>query len=124
MTAGRSHWMFGVGCWLLVVPNSSPQLESALKNHFRDRDGEKNRAHQGIKSEEGDVDPIQAAASRDPMLEHEAADDDGPADEIRDAEAAEQSEGEEEAAHHHVGQKSGVQRVFRTPSEDQRVGAV
>ena len=41
-----------------------------------------------VEAEESEVDPVQAAVARDPMFQHEATDDDEPADEIRDSKSA------------------------------------
>src|ERR1035437_5181064 len=87
----RTPTSLDVRCWALVVgcfPRISPQLKAALKNHFRRHDDEKNRADKRVQPEESHVDPVQAAAARNPMFQREAAEYDEPADEIRDAEPA------------------------------------
>src|ERR1035437_5275577 len=94
--------MFRVRCWMFDVSDQSPQPEAALKNHFRRHDDEKNRADKRVEPEESHVDPVQAAAARDPMFQREAAEAAEPADEIRDAEMAEQPEREQHSAHRHV----------------------
>ena len=64
------------------------QPEAALENDFGGHDDQEYGAHKGIQTEESEVDPVQAAAARDEMFEHEAADNKDPADEISDAKAA------------------------------------
>ena len=93
----------------------SPQFEPALKHHFRHCHDQKNGAYDGVKTEERDVDPVQAAAAGNPMFQHQAADDDHPADEIRDAEPAEQTERQQQAAHDQVREKRRLQRVLLSP---------
>ena len=66
---------------LCFVVKNSPQLEAALKNHLGGDDDEKNRADKRVEPEEREVDPVQTAAARNPVFQHEAADDDEPADE-------------------------------------------
>src|ERR1039457_4085167 len=98
----------------------SAQLESALKNNLRRDDNQKNRTDQRVEAEEREVDPVQAAAARNPMFQHKAADNDQPANNICEAKMAEQSEREQQSAHDHVREKRGGQRVFRSPRDDKR----
>src|ERR1035437_360781 len=123
----RTPTSLDVRCWALVVgcfPRISPQLKAALENHFRRHDHQKNPTNECIQPEERHVDPVQAAAARNPMFQREAAEDDEPADEIRDAEMAEQPEREQHSAYRHVREKRRLQSVLRPPRDDERTQAV
>src|SRR5208283_1875934 len=88
--------IFSFVWFVYFVVQQLPQLEPALKNHLGGGDNQKHRADDGVEPEEREVDPVQTAAARDPVFQHETADDDEPANEIRDAEAAQQSEREQQ----------------------------
>src|ERR1017187_8757263 len=98
-----------------MFPYSLTQLEPALKNYFDRNDDEKNHPHQRVQPEKGDVNPVQAAPPRNPVLHHETGDDDKPAEQIRDAKTTKKSEAEQQPAHHHVREKRRAQRVLRPP---------
>ena len=67
-----------------VLPDPKPALEDDLGHGDREEDDADNR----IQPKEGDIDPVQATAAGDPMLQDQAADDDHPADEVGDAKPA------------------------------------
>src|SRR2546421_12752564 len=91
--------------------NGSPQPKSAPENHLGQGYDEKNGADGSVQAEEGDIDPIEAAPAGNPMFQDQATDDDKPADDVSDAKSAEQAEGEQQAAHEHMREESGLQGV-------------
>src|ERR1017187_1441831 len=107
-----------------MFSNLSPQLEAAPEYHFRRDHHEKHHAHERVEPEESHVDPVQAAAARDPVFQREAAENDEPADEIRDAEPAEEPKGQQKSAHDEMRKKRRLKCVFWPPSHNQRMQAV
>src|SRR6266581_1173165 len=75
-------------------------------------------------SEERSVDPLQTASPGQPMFQQQAAQNDDQRDQVCHAEHAKQSEGGQQAPHQEVRQESRLQRVLRTPPNDQRMQAV
>lgn len=99
-------------------------MKSALKNHFGGDDDQKNRADERVQPEKSEIDPVQTAAARNPMFQHEAADDDEPADEIREAKPAQHAKRKQQSAHDHVREKRAGERIFLSPRDDERMQAV
>jgi|SRR5271170_7966292 len=91
--------------------------EAALEDDFGGDDGEEDSANEGVQPEEGEVDPVQTAAAGDPMFEDEAAYDNQPPDEIRDAKPAQDSKRDQQTAHEHVGEESCSQGVLGAPGD-------
>src|ERR1019366_10589002 len=77
----------------------SPQAEAAEEDGLGEGDDQEDGADDGVEAEEGEVDPVESAAAGNPMFQHEAADNDQPANQVGDAEFAEQPESEQESAH-------------------------
>src|SRR5215469_15545459 len=98
---------------MLVEPKTS------LKDDFSECYHKEDGADDGVQAEECDIDPVQASAPGNPMFQHEASDDNKPANEVSDAKAAEQSETQQQAAHDHVCQKRRLKRVGGAPGNDQ-----
>src|SRR5439155_12855615 len=102
------------------MKNSSlPQPEASLKNHFGNCDNKEDRAHQRIQTEERDIDPIEAAAPGDKMFEHDAQNNDDPADDEGEPESTKQAEAEKQSAHDYVRQERGLQGILRSPGNHQ-----
>ena len=98
----------------------SAKPEAALKNDLSGDHAQKNRAHQRVEPKKGDVDPVQTASPRDPMFHHQAADDDDPADDVRDAEVAQETKRQQQSAHDEVRDERRAQGVLRPPRHDER----
>ena len=58
------------------------------------------------------------------MLEHNAQNDDHPADDERESKAAQEPKDENESAHEEMSEKSSLKRIFRPPSDYTRVKAM
>src|SRR5437870_1298298 len=59
-----------------------PQAKSAREDNFRHRHHEKHRTDERVEPEESSVNPVQAAALRQPMFQQQAQQDDQQADQI------------------------------------------
>src|SRR5881296_2087675 len=97
------------------------QPEAPLEHHFRQRHYQKYRTDQRVEPKECGINPFQAPAPGQPVLQQQAQEDNQEANHIGYAKAAEQSEAEEQGPHDHMRKESSGQRVSRSPRYHQRV---
>src|SRR5262245_13547565 len=94
-------------CWRrkfieLNAVGASSHHSEIWEHHFRDGYRQKDRADDCIEFEEGGVDPFQTAFPRQPVFQHEAAEDENQASEVCHPESAKQTEEHEQTPHEHV----------------------
>src|SRR6267154_2212491 len=98
--------------------------KATLEDNFGHRHDQKDATDDRIEPKECDVYPLQAAPAGDPVLEHQAANNNKPPAQVGDAESAQDAKQQQQPAHNQVCQKGALERVLGPPRNHQRMQAV
>jgi hypothetical protein len=70
-----------------------------MKNYLCNRNHQENRADKRVQPKKGHIYPVQTAATRNPMFQHQAAHNQQPTNNVNNTESTKQSEREQQSAH-------------------------
>lgn len=92
-----------------------------MEGHFGPYDGEENHADHRVEAEERFLRPLHAAPAHQPVFKAQQDHDDQHSDPVRETEAREQSQKDQQSEHQDVREQSGLQGVVWPPAHDERM---